>query len=1305
MNSYPAELLVQLAPVMFVAGLETSRTQPSSTVASVERDSSNDVMPTTPTTPSTPMTPATPIAPKARRTTSTDQFALLTHRLREVLAVQRKPGIWIPEAVRKSKTFQVVFVDKAVQFPPRKLPDPTSAQQLRSPLSPLMPTSPLHPDGIVAPIWIRKHSTLVPSVFVLFMRLYEHVGTGPISVPRSPLEPDGPDVQRAREEREKEERAKDSELAQEIAERKKSTNEREMKLTVVLLASRRMLDDPALDTRLTFIRRASGLDARAALFVLSPVSPAELTEFVKSLQQALYDPALEYYTAHAKRVRRKRNRHTQGTSGPALFPLGIANAPARPLPLRPEGWTVRYEYKMACFAEFRGEDEVALKHYQDAYTTLMTMFGSPAILPPRTKRWAEAKVLADTINVKICKLFLYNAEHALALSQLNVHLRRFSDLSARVWGIGEDTFEYWSWLARQHRVFAELLEQGTHFSLTIPVHLPAPSAASSSTQPQQDIEALRELGMNPSTALMHPGFYYYIAAGCTEKRRLRFLALLGSEVVPQSGAQAPGFQNEKKVDHLASILELYTKSYELFKKYSAAPASAQNQMQGRFTLWIAYRIAQTYYESGKYDMAVRFFERIARTYSREKWGAVLRPLLSTWYSCAQKLGDVEMSVRLLAEMLARGHSPQNDEGPVAEDLHAVLKSTVPSSSETIVVDLTESEPLFNSSVVFWAPEIKLDEQVAFQISLAMPADVNLCGLPISTLRLYYLDDFVPIVLRHVASEKDQGLAVQRIDVGHVSLSTENDVERQVDASLRWQRDGTLVIAGTMSSDTPRELKFTKAVLSISEGSWNIDLPFNLGRRRTATVSSPKWLTSTQPVQFIPIRRSNASSAVVKHRPHEVHVAFSHRPPAYLDESYPISIDVTNDDDRELEFSLDVLLQPGDDDSLNYILIEDEQSSGLIKGISYGVLHPGTTACKTLHLVSTSSAGERMLDVSIQSRTVLPGHPEASPTNEVLQTLVIPVVAPFKVKHETSYTHRSSIDPGQADLTTFDADYWDDSVGGRAFVVTIFECVDCAGASSVSIESVKLNAKGSAFSKIVHCSLDEEEFQCEFMPGDQFSVVCELSLAPPEDFFTDKDAVLDKTGHFLLAWRRLSPSGDPGIVSTTQIALPALKPPLDGLVALLNVPPIAHLHQPFPLELVIRNFHPTRTACPMISLDLDPSDSFIVAGVRNGRLPTLIPGAEEKVIWRLIPLDCGPVVRLPKMRVTDRRKVAEAADTASGIAPEVSAVEDEVRVVDVRWDRRRPDGSDALQAKQEMPEGDNSRQRAADRRFTIAVSPV
>jgi hypothetical protein len=41
------------------------------------------------------------------------------------------------------------------------------------------------------------------------------------------------------------------------------------------------LDDPRLDTRLAFIRRQSGLDSRAALFVLSPVSAAELGDFVQ----------------------------------------------------------------------------------------------------------------------------------------------------------------------------------------------------------------------------------------------------------------------------------------------------------------------------------------------------------------------------------------------------------------------------------------------------------------------------------------------------------------------------------------------------------------------------------------------------------------------------------------------------------------------------------------------------------------------------------------------------------------------------------------------------------------------------------------------------------------------------------------------------------------------------------------------------------------------------------------------------------------------------------------------------------------
>ena len=50
---------------------------------------------------------------------------------------------------------------------------------------------------------------------------------------------------------------------------------------------------------------------------------------------------------------------------------------------------------------------------------------------------------------QVVKLYLYNNKHALALSHQNSHMRNAADFS-RGWGIGQETFEFWSWLARQY---------------------------------------------------------------------------------------------------------------------------------------------------------------------------------------------------------------------------------------------------------------------------------------------------------------------------------------------------------------------------------------------------------------------------------------------------------------------------------------------------------------------------------------------------------------------------------------------------------------------------------------------------------------------------------------------------------------------------------------------------------------------------------------------------------------------------------------------------------------------------------------
>ncbi|KIP04097.1 hypothetical protein PHLGIDRAFT_31528 [Phlebiopsis gigantea 11061_1 CR5-6] len=1246
MNSYPPELLAQLAPVMFVAGLGS---------------------------PQPPQTPQSP-APKAQ-----DPFTVLSLRLKDALQTQRRAAFWQPD---KSKTFQVVFVEPDARFPPRKM-QPAEDQQFlptHSPLSPLTPSSPLYPDGLIAPIWIRKHTSLVPSVFVLFKRIFEYqrpTGGTPLDIP-------DPDLDR---EREAEEKQRDNELSQEIAHRKKTTNERSIKLTVVLMASRRMLDDPALDNRLTYIRRHSGLDPRAALFVLSPVAPAEIGDFVRSLQEALWEPALEYYTNHSKRVRRKRNRHTQSSSAYTTSVSPSGGILARPL--RPEGWTVRYEYKMACFAEFRGEDEVALKHYQDAYSALQIMFGSTAILPPRTKRWAEAKVLADCISLKICKMYLYNNEHSLALAHHAMHMRRFADLS-RGWGIGEETFEFWSWLARQHRVFAELLEHGTRSTLKIPTYLPASTSAASTVVSQPldsqrsavEMESMRSLGLNPTQAMMHPGFYYYMAARGTENRRSRFLRALENDSPDNPTTSSPGFANENKVDHLAIILELYTRSYELFKKYSASNAS---QNQGRQTLWIAYRIAQTYYESGKFDMAVRFFERIAKTYRREKWDVMLVPLLSTWYRCAQQLGDMELSVQLLLEMLTHGASTTDDEpDAIQEDLLAVLKSTVPADLDhPLVVDLLDTEPLLDSSIVFWSSEVKVGDHAVYQLTLSAPSHLYMSSLPFVSLSIHFDDDVPRITIVHKAPEDgSEAPLVQRVDLGQVDLSVDSahDAAREVEAVLRWKPGSAIVFTGSLVSPVPATLTISRLVLTLKESSWWIELPLQPSSIRNGSPSPPRWLSSLDPVRFIPIRRDvehPVSSINVRLRPHLVNVSLSHETPPYLGEEYPISVEVTNLDERELEIVADVMLHPSEVEFASSSISHDRETwANLLKGISFGTLGPGVSTVKTVYLQSTGAASDVVVDISARSRTTEPAHTPVSPlspkspslfsgdTTETPRTLVVHTVDPITVKHDIVYRRSTRPQPGTADLATYDDDFEMDANQTDATITMVWTCV---GPHGIKVESVKLVREDGFDVKIVSSVLDtdSEDLLAEWLPGDEFGDCCRASVSARGETLSDPVPAL---GAYEMTWRKLLSNGELGSLVSSRFPLPSLRPPQDGLVALLDVPTQAQLHTPTQMKLTVRNLRSAGAANVVVQVEFDPADGFVLAGLRGGRLPILLPGGEEVLTWNLVPTECG-YVKVPTIKVNDRRLTA-GADTSEGEG-------EVVPVVDIRRDGRSKDGQDRM----------------------------
>ena len=139
-------------------------------------------------------------------------------------------------------------------------------------------------------------------------------------------------------------------------------------------------------------------------------------------------------------------------------------------------------------------------------------------------------------------------------------------------------------------------------------------------------------------------------------------------------------------------------------------------------------------------------------------------------------------------------------------------------------------------------------------------------------------------------------------------------------------------------------------------------------------------------------------------------------------------------------------------AVNTVTIDNQQSTSLVKGIACGILVQGACVVKTLHLYSTGAGGDRVLDISTQCREVLSAddadaqeeQTEASDTRhstEVLHTLAVPTVEAIRASWDVAYERAptSVPRPGIADLSTFDSDFWDDSLGGEAVVQLVLEC--------------------------------------------------------------------------------------------------------------------------------------------------------------------------------------------------------------------------------------------------------------------------
>lgn len=208
---------------------------------------------------------------------------------------------------------------------------------------------------------------------------------------------------------------------------------------------------------------------------------------------------------------------------------------------------------------------------------------------------------------------------------------------------------------------------------------------------------------------------------------------------------------------------------------------------------------------------------------------------------------------------------------------------------------------------------------------------------------------------------------------------------------------------------------------------------------------------------------------------------------------------------------------------------------------------------------------------------------------------------------------------------------------------------------------------------------------EWLTGDEFCDRCRISLSLDEDH--SPQSTVPGPGEYEVIWRRyenmsvqvnmlqqvdmlhrLLPDGGYGSVSTSHFPLPILEPPSEGLVALLDIPPTAKLHVPITLRIIIRNQHPTQTANVVVQLETDANDGFVVAGLRSGQLPILLPECEEQIYYTLIPIECG-FVPAPRIKVINKRNTISATQGHTGLDPEPGTEGEVIDVVDMHGNKR------------------------------------
>ncbi|KAJ7556794.1 hypothetical protein O6H91_05G099000 [Diphasiastrum complanatum] len=558
------------------------------------------------------------------------------------------------------------------------------------------------PVGILKADWLLKHRTRVPAVLaVLFDR--EQVYGDP---------------------------AQWLQVCTHLDNIKNVIRGRNIKLVMVIVQP--TLHGDMNEDRLVAFRKRAEVDSRNCLTFISH-DPTELKRSLSRLGSVLGELSTNFYREEGRRVKLRIDKRSYSS-------LDLS---------------VRYNFKVAVYAEFRRDWVAALKFYETAYTQLQEVVTTPIQLLP-LQRIIELKGVAEQIHFKVATLLLHSGKESEAVKWFKQHIAYYKHLI----GPPDGAFMHWAWISRQFHVFAELLQ--TSFGSG------PPTLVSNTTLS----------GLTVTDRELQPGYYYQVAAVYMARRRYSFeSALTTFEAFEDAEAadmldgpaeeigpplyigQAPRLLSptpaeylrhavvmEKNYSHSRAAINLLTKAHEQYKLIQASRTIYQ----------LGSEMAREYFNARDYANAKHLFDTVAGMYRKESWVALLGACLGYLRECARQLGLLKEFVEYTLELAALPVRTDSNEtqlstftvlvgpaGPLGQfqrvqvqkeimDVLQEKQNVLPAREGDVGLALSESHPLLLEVDLLSPLRAVLSVCVAFHEQTIKPGEKTQCTIALLT---------------------------------------------------------------------------------------------------------------------------------------------------------------------------------------------------------------------------------------------------------------------------------------------------------------------------------------------------------------------------------------------------------------------------------------------------------------------------------------------------------------------------------------------------------------------------------------------